>query len=73
MTFSGRDRFIREAASRKEQPKQRMDWEEKLYRTFRPRDLESAEEDTVPVTLIPYHAWANRGLSYMEVWIPLAR
>ena len=24
-------------------------------------------------TLIFYFAWANRGLSFMEVWIPLAR
>jgi len=25
------------------------------------------------LTLIPYYAWANRGLSFMDVWLPLAR
>jgi len=28
---------------------------------------------TIDITLIPYFAWANRGVSFMEVWIPLAR
>ena len=27
----------------------------------------------VDITLIPYFAWANRGPSFMEVWIPLVR
>ena len=67
MTFLGRDRFVREP------PKQRTDWEDTLYRTLRSRELEPAEKDSIPITLIPYYAWANRGLSYMEVWIPLAR
>jgi DUF1680 family protein len=26
-----------------------------------------------PVTLIPYHRWANRGPSTMRVWMPVAR
>ena len=26
----------------------------------------------IPVRLIPYYAWSNRGLSHMTVWIPLA-
>ena len=73
VTLRGRDLFVREVANRGELPKQRMDWENTLYRTFQPRELEPAEEDTIPITLIPYYAWANRGLSYMEVWIPLAR
>jgi len=29
-------------------------------------------EGTVRIELIPSHAWANRGASYMKVWIPLA-
>ena len=44
-----------------------------LYRAFRPRGVQYSGSGTVPVTLIPYYAWANRGLSYMKVWIPLAR
>ena len=73
LTSRGRDRFIRDVANRAELPKQRTDWEDTLYRTFQPRELEPAEEDTISITLIPYYAWANRGLSYMEVWSPLAR
>ena len=73
LTFRGRARFVREVANRAEPSKGRTDWEDALYRTFQARVLEPAGEDTVPITLIPYYAWANRGLSYMEVWIPLAR
>jgi DUF1680 family protein len=73
LTFRGRDHFVREVASRAEPPRVATDWEDTLYQTFQPRELKRAEEDTVPITLIPYYAWANRGLSYMEVWIPLAR
>lgn len=73
LTFRGRDRFVREVAGRAEPPQKRTDAEETLYRTFRPRKLKAAEEDTVPIRLTPYYAWANRGLAYMEVWIPLAR
>ena len=42
------------------------DWSGKLYR---PRNAEG--EATVSVRLIPYYAWANRGISEMTVWIPL--
>ncbi len=72
LTFRGRDRFVRQLASRPGPSNGRTGWKDTLYRTFQPRDLEPAEEDTVPITLVPYYAWANRGLSYMEVWIPLA-
>jgi DUF1680 family protein len=33
--------------------------------------LEQPDEGSVEISLIPYYAWANRGLSMMEVWIPL--
>ena len=26
-----------------------------------------------PLTFIPYHAWGNRGLATMRVWVPEAR
>jgi len=44
-----------------------------LYRPIMPRHLEDPPEGLVGIALIPYYAWANRGLSMMEVWIPLAR
>jgi len=43
------------------------------YRPFHPRPLPKPASGTVPITLIPYHAWASRRPSLMEVWIPLAR
>ncbi|MGC8863321.1 MAG: glycoside hydrolase family 127 protein [Armatimonadota bacterium] len=30
----------------------------------------SLRMDEVPITLIPYYAWANRGNSHMAVWLP---
>ena len=37
-----------------------------LYRT-----LDGATVEPLPVTLIPYYAWANRGTGKMSVWLPL--
>jgi DUF1680 family protein len=34
-------------------------------------ELEDAPLSTVPVRLIPYFAWGNRGASEMSVWLPL--
>jgi DUF1680 family protein len=44
----------------------RLGGSEGLYGDARPQ-IGEAE-----ATLIPYYAWANRGLSRMTVWIPLA-
>ena len=49
------------------------DWSDTLYRKFAPRQLPPPPRDTLDVTLIPYFAWADRGPSLMEVWIPLAK
>ena len=38
----------------------------RLYQTLRPFSSRS-----VPVKLIPYYAWGNRGLSHMSVWLPV--
>ena len=73
LTFEGRDRFIRDVVDPAPPPEEGADWEDTLYRTFDPRQLEPAEDGTVRITLVPYYAWANRGLSYMQVWTPLAR
>jgi len=40
-------------------------WKGLLYRTLRPTPPEP-----VRIRLIPYYAWANRGLSQMTVWLP---
>jgi DUF1680 family protein len=44
------------------------DWGDALYRT-----LPADEAEAIPITLIPYYAWANRGPSHMTVWMPRAR
>jgi uncharacterized protein len=41
-------------------------WAGQLYRVLRP---EAAR--TATISLIPYYAWSNRGMSYMSVWVPL--
>jgi len=50
------------------------EWEEgELYRPLKANAVSNAAEGSVEVELIPYYAWANRGLAYMDVWVPLAR
>jgi DUF1680 family protein len=43
-------------------------WSSELYRELRP-----AAPRSIPIQLIPYHAWGNRGASEMTVWLPLGR
>jgi len=45
---------------------QSPDWTDRLYQRWEP-----ASEKRIRVTLIPYYAWANRGISQMTVWLPL--
>jgi uncharacterized protein len=42
-------------------------WGGRLY-----RDLEPVAPERLPVRLIPYYAWANRGTAEMAVWLPLS-
>jgi DUF1680 family protein len=42
------------------------DWSGKLY-----QDLSDSPKESVKITLIPYYAWANRGICEMTVWMPL--
>ena len=44
-----------------------------LYRPLRVKPFNIPGQGTLEVEIIPYYAWANRGLAYMDVWIPLAR
>ena len=71
LTFKGRDAFVKQTASAR--PPEEADWTGILYRPLTPRDLPRPTAGTVPVAMIPYYAWANRGVSYMEVWAPLAQ
>ena len=41
------------------------EWKDTLYRALRP------QAEPIALRLIPYYAWANRGLSHMTVWMPL--
>jgi DUF1680 family protein len=43
-------------------------WSGGLY-----RELASTEPKRVPIRLVPYFAWDNRGPGEMTVWIPLSR
>ncbi|SKC04873.1 aceric acid hydrolase [Dyadobacter psychrophilus] len=44
------------------------DWSKKLY-----REVSAETPKTIPVRLVPYYAWGNRGHTDMSVWLPLAR
>ncbi|MBL7134280.1 MAG: glycoside hydrolase family 127 protein [Phycisphaerae bacterium] len=72
LTFKGRDRFVKDAADAPA-PKTPADWGDVLYRPLKGRAPKRPKGGTVEITLVPYYAWANQGLSLMEVWIPLAR
>ncbi|HTI11651.1 MAG TPA: hypothetical protein VL832_23920, partial [Puia sp.] len=43
-------------------------WENKLYQNLSP-----APATDIPVRLVPYYAWANRGSSDMTVWMPVVQ
>lgn len=45
-------------------------WDGALYRRV---GNHSTRLTPVPLTAIPYYAWANRGANAMRVWIPIAR
>jgi hypothetical protein len=49
------------------------EWNGRLYRPV-PRESQPVPAaEALDVTLVPYHAWANRGPSQMAVWLPLVR
>lgn len=43
-----------------------MNWEERLYQDLGDRLMKS-----VPIQMVPYFAWNNRGVSEMTVWLPV--
>ncbi|MCU0875831.1 MAG: glycoside hydrolase family 127 protein, partial [Pirellulaceae bacterium] len=48
-------------------------WDGVLYRPLAARPLPQPASGTIQLDLIPYYAWANRGVAFMQVWTPLAR
>jgi len=44
------------------------DWGQKLY-----REVSVDVPKTIPVRLVPYYTWGNRGHGDMSVWLPLVR
>ncbi|WP_197135658.1 glycoside hydrolase family 127 protein [Crateriforma conspicua] len=46
--------------------RKQADWTGRLYRPLRP-----SRKETIPIRLIPYFAWSNRGPSAMSVWLPV--
>lgn len=68
-----KDAFVKNTSNQsKEQTS--VNWkEDELYRPLKLKENKISGEGSVEIELIPYYAWANRGLSYMDVWIPLAR
>ena len=72
LTREGKKRFLKNLPRIDARDKEKG-WTNQLYRKLSPRRLKQADSGTVDISLIPYYAWANRGPSYMEVWIPLAR
>jgi uncharacterized protein len=71
LTHKGRELF--EGKTNTTQQEASDDWGNVLYRPLEARMLPTPEQGTVEVSLVPYYAWANRGLSMMDVWLPLAR
>ncbi|MBL7220656.1 MAG: glycoside hydrolase family 127 protein [Phycisphaerae bacterium] len=72
LTHKGRVKFVKDTSGAATS-KTSADWGEMLYRPLVPRSLKYPGDGLVEISLIPYYAWANRGLAMMEVWIPLAR
>jgi uncharacterized protein len=44
---------------------EKNDWKDKLY-----KEVSQKEPVTVPIKLVPYYAWGNRGHAEMTVWMP---
>jgi len=49
------------------QTKPSTQWKNTLYKEL------NTTTKPINITLIPYYAWANRGLTDMSVWLPLLR
>ena len=73
LTAAGRSVYARTSNSVQDPPEQ-AEWQDgQLYRPMPTGKRNMPDDGTIQVALIPYYAWANRGLAYMDVWIPLAQ
>jgi DUF1680 family protein len=43
-------------------------WNNQLY-----KEISKTSDRSVPIRLIPYYAWGNRGRTDMQVWLPVIR
>ena len=72
LTAEGKALYVRTNDGFQDRP-EKAKWEDgQLYRPMPPGKREIPNEGTIQLELIPYYAWANRGLAYMDVWISLA-
>lgn len=73
LTMDEMERFVRDVVTEAAPIRDDRAWEGLLYRPLRGRALAQPPGQGVPVALVPYYAWANRGVAYMQVWTALAR
>ncbi|NQV31600.1 MAG: glycoside hydrolase family 127 protein, partial [Phycisphaeraceae bacterium] len=73
LTKEGKDAFLRTRGEPSHSVYNAAWRDGELYRPVTPVQSRLPEAGTVNVELIPYYAWANRGLAFMDVWVPLAR
>ncbi|MHC4088229.1 MAG: glycoside hydrolase family 127 protein [Planctomycetota bacterium] len=71
MNAAGKKRFAR--GTKASISSRNHDWTNQLYRTLESDPPRGRQMENFDIELIPYFTWANRGVSWMEVWIPLAR
>lgn len=43
-------------------------WNNQLY-----KEISKTSDQSVPIRLVPYYAWGNRGRTDMQVWLPVIR
>ncbi len=61
LTAKGREQFIRQTATAAPPPDP-TGWTDRLYRPMEVRNPQKPSTGTLAITLIPYYAWANRGV-----------
>jgi hypothetical protein len=73
LTEGGMRQYVENVVSKSAPLADPRSWEGILYRPLAASPLPQPASGTVPLDLIPYYAWANRGMAFMQVWTPLAR
>ena len=73
LTEVGARQYVENVVSKSDALADPRSWNGVLYRPLAARPLPQPASGTVQLDLIPYYAWANRGMAFMQVWTPLAR